>query len=170
METTEKTDKKERPLKWMREEMEKRFKKKCDECQKIHNEQLKFKDSKHAKDYGELLKQKESDRKWFEEKTDEYYKEMSSKWRRTKHFRKFVIVVLIMFGAIIGNVFQVVHNSKNTRKMNVYNTALKYLQDANPKIDYGRLVRVIERPEIEPEWHKEIKKITNKYEDLWWLK
>lgn len=113
---------------------------------------------------------KQNDRANFEKKTDEYYKEISSKFRRTKHFRKFVIVVLIMFGAIIGNVFQVVHNSKNTRKMDVYNTALKYLQDANPKIDYGRLVRVIERPEIEPEWHKEIKEITNKYEDLWWLK
>jgi hypothetical protein len=54
--------------------------------------------------------------------------------------------------------------------MKIYNTALKYLQDANPKIDYRKLIKVIERSKINPEWHKEIHEQVKNYDDLWWLK
>jgi hypothetical protein len=167
METTEKTSKKEKPLKALKEEMERRFKKDCDACKKTHDEQLKFKESQHAKEYAKLLSQRDGDLKLYDQKVSDYRKELSLRWMKSKLFwRCFIPAVCIAISSICINV----NMYKSHKKMKIYNTALKYLQDANPKIDYGRLVRVIERPEIEPEWHKEIKEITNKYEDLWWLK
>ena len=100
---------------------------------------------------------------FYEKKTEQYYTEMSSRWVRSKYFRWFALAVLVVFIAIAGNAVFCVHYVTNTRKMNVYNTALMYMHDRNPNAKIKQLIKLIEQPKIDSEWNKEIRSRVENY-------
>jgi hypothetical protein len=154
----------------LKNEIEQRFKKQCDECTAKHKQEHDFREKKHAKEFAQLHAQKESDRNYYDRKTDEYHKQLSTNWRRSKFYWKYVVVIFCLCVAIAGNVVFCVHYVKNTRKMNVYNNSLKFMHDMYPNAGIKQVIRIFERQEIDTQRHKLMNDRIENYEELWWLK
>jgi hypothetical protein len=170
METSEKSSKRNLALTAQAKEMEIRFKKQCDACTEKHKKQLEFREEKHAKEFAELVAQRENDRNYYDRETEKYRRQLSTNWQRSKFYQKYMLVIVCLCVAIAGIGVQSVYHVKHYRKMDVYNDALKYIHDRNPNVGIKQVIRIFERPEIDPERHKFMNEKIENYESLWWLK
>jgi hypothetical protein len=170
MKTSEKSSKKDYPLRTLAKEMETDFKKRCDECTAKRKETDEFRESKHAEEYEKLNAENKRLQDYFDQKTDEYHKNNSSNFRETKYFKRYWIIITCLTLAIGGIITQSAFHFQHYRKMIIYNSTLKYLQDVNPNTNYGQLIRTIKDSGADPDWHKSIKEQIKDYDDLWWKK
>jgi hypothetical protein len=170
MKTSEKSSKTSRALKAYGDEIKSNFKKQCDECTANRKDADEFRESKHSEELSELNAENKHLKKHLDEKSEEYRKNTSSNFRQTKYFKRYWIIIICLTLSIGSIITQSVYHYQHYRKMKIYNSVLMHLHDRNPKANIKQVIRVIERSEIDPQWHKEIHEQIKKYDDLWWLK
>ena len=170
METTVKSSKKDYPLRALKKEMEADFKKRCDECTAKRKEADEFRESKHAEEYAKLNAENKRLQDYFDEKSEEYRKNTSSNFRQTKYFMRYWIIIICLTLAIGGIITQSVFHYQHYRKMNVFNNSLKFMHEMNPDARVNRVVKIFERPKIEPERYKFMSGKIENYGDFWWEK
>ncbi len=157
-------------LQAQREEIEKRHLRECSECTAKRRAEDDFRNQKHSEILGRLATEKERERNFFDKETDRYRKENHAKWRKSKYFWRYWVVLFLLIVAVGGNIYLFWRSRETERYMKAYNDTLKYFHRISPKANIPQAIQIFERPEINPERHKLMRERIEEYEDFWWLR